>query len=123
MSASCLMVGAKVLALAGGTFTLSWIHSVERTGWQETYRVVPQGLKIVEARVEGSGAGMDPGPGAKLEGEWWVWVPKLPPVPELVLGDSGATVSPWTLCSGATCVKLGRKPGPAIHVRPCAAKG
>lgn len=121
--AACLMVGAKAVALAGAAFTLSWVHSVEKTGWQESWRLTPAGLQLTEARVQGSGAGMDPGPGAVLEGGWWVWHPTLPPVPELLLGDSGATVSPWTFCTGGACMALGAEPGPPIRLRPCAAAG
>ncbi|MBI1217148.1 MAG: DUF1850 domain-containing protein [Rhodobacteraceae bacterium] len=117
------MVGAKALALVGASFTLSWVHSVEKTGWFERWEVTPAGLHLTEARVQGSGAGMDPGEGAKLVDGWWVWKPTLPPLPELILGDSGATVSPWTLCTGTTCMALGQKPGPAIHIRPCGKDG
>lgn len=116
---ACLMVGTKALALAGAAFTLSWVHSVEKTGWIEAWEMTAAGLHMTEARVQGSGAGMDPGQGAVLRDGWWVWKPRLAPVPELVLGDSGATVSPWTLCTGGTCLELGRKPGPPIHIRPC----
>ncbi len=119
MIGGCLLAGAQVLALVGGSFTLSWTHSVEKTGWGETYAVTAEGLKLTEARVQGSGAGMDPGPGAVLQDGWWVWKPTLPAVPELLLGDSGATVSPWTLCSGAKCLTLGAEPGPPIEIRPC----
>ena len=62
---------------------------------------------------------MGSGPGAKLEGDWWVWKSTLGTVLELVLGDSGVTVSPWTLCRGKTCLTLGKTAGPPIHVRPC----
>lgn len=116
---ACLMVGGKALTLVAASFTLSWLHSVEHTGWFEAWKVTPAGMVMTEARVQGSGAGMDPGPGAKLVGNWWVWVPDLRPIHELILGDSGATISPWTLCTGADCVKLGQKPGAPIHIRPC----
>ncbi|MCS0504831.1 DUF1850 domain-containing protein [Ancylobacter mangrovi] len=122
---ACLMVGAKAVMLAASTFTLSWTHSVERTGWSETYHVEKAGLQLVEARVMGSGAGMDPGEGARLEGEWWVWKPTLGPVPELVLAASGATVGGWHLCEGAwpgtECRTLGASAGAPIHVQPCEA--
>ncbi|MCS0496822.1 DUF1850 domain-containing protein [Ancylobacter sp. MQZ15Z-1] len=122
---ACLMVGAKAVMLAASTFTLSWTHSVERTGWSETYRVEKAGLQLVEARVMGSGAGMDPGEGARLEGEWWVWKPTLGPVPELVLAASGATVGGWHLCEGgwpgSACRTLGASAGAPIRVRTCEA--
>lgn len=109
--------------LAAATFTLSWTHSVERTGWSETYRVEPAGLHLVEARVMGSGAGMDPGEGATLKGDWWVWSPTLGPVPELMLAASGATVGGWNLCQGPwpgqDCRTLGAQRGEPIQIRPC----
>lgn len=120
---ACLMIGAKAMMLTAATFTLSWTHSVEKTGWAETYQVTPAGLVLTEARVMGSGAGMDPGDGATLEGAWWVWTPDLPPLPELVLAASGATVGGWTICSGPwpgePCRVVGKEPEDAITVKPC----
>lgn len=120
---ACLMVGAKAMMLATGVFTLSWTHSVERTGWAETYRIEDDGLHLTQARVMGSGAGMDPGPGATLQGNWWVWTPDLPPLPQLVLAASGATVSGWSICDGTwpgtDCRVVGAESGEAIRVRPC----
>ena len=66
---------------------------MEKTESSETWRVTEQGLEITEARVKGSGAGMDPGEGARLEDGWWNWSPEMPVVPELVLASSGATMS------------------------------
>ncbi len=48
---------------------------------------------------------MDPGEGARLIDDWWVWQPTLPPQTELHLSASGATVSPWTLCVGDECTR------------------
>lgn len=119
MSATCLLVGATALTLASGGFELSWTHSVERTGWRESWRVEPGGLRLSEAAVKGSGAGMDPGPGARLERGWWVWRPDLPPVPALALAASGATGGGWRLCDGATCHEIGADPGAVIRIAPC----
>ena len=85
----------KTLSLAA--FTLTWIHSVEKIEWQEDWRITPQGLQIVEARVKGSGAGMEPPPEARLVDGWFQWQPRRPPQPELVLGNSGAA-GEWRLC-------------------------
>ncbi|MDP3315414.1 MAG: DUF1850 domain-containing protein, partial [Devosia sp.] len=73
--ALCVAAGGKMVAIATTLFTLSWTHSVERTDWSETWRVSEQGLELTEARIKGSGAGMDPGEGAKLEDGWWAWSP------------------------------------------------
>ncbi|OCW57786.1 DUF1850 domain-containing protein [Hoeflea olei] len=116
----CIVAGGKSLALAAGLFTLSWTHSVEKTDWRESYRVGAAGLELTEARVKGSGAGMDPGEGARLEHGWWVWQPDVPPIPELVLAASGATVSAWSLCHSGGCETLGAEPGAPVHIKPCA---
>ena len=67
------------MTLAVAAFTLSWTHSVEKTRWEEDWAITPAGLQIVEARVKGSGAGMDPADGAVLRDGWWVYAPSLPP--------------------------------------------
>jgi hypothetical protein len=104
--AACLFMPTKVIAIGATVFTLSWIHSVEKTEWRENWRLTEAGLEIVEARAKGSGAGMDPGEGARLEGPWWVWKPELPPIDKLVLSNSGRTVSGWTICTEARCTEI-----------------
>lgn len=116
--AACLLVAGKPLALLASVFTLSWTHSVEKTGWEETWRIDGPTLRLEEARVRGSGAGMDPGEGAHLQDGWWVWAPDLS-VPQVVLAASGATGAGWRLCSGGECQELGEEPGAALSVRPC----
>ncbi|KGF67432.1 hypothetical protein LL06_22340 [Hoeflea sp. BAL378] len=115
----CIAAGGKALTVAATLFTLSWTHSVEKTAWQESWRVTEQGLQLAEARVKGSGAGMDPGEGARLEDGWWVWSPDSPETPELVLAASGATVSAWTICHAGGCVDLGADAQEPIRIRPC----
>lgn len=119
MSATCLLVGATALTLASAGFDLTWRHSVEKTEWRESWVVVDGRLRLAEAAVKGSGAGMDPGPGARLEDGWWVWTPDLPPVPSLTLAASGATGAGWRLCDAATCREIGAAAGAALHVAPC----
>ena len=62
----CLASAGLVKALSIATFTLAWTHSIEKTDWQEDWRVTPEGLVLTQARVKGSGAGMEPPPGARL---------------------------------------------------------
>lgn len=117
---SCLLAGALTLSLAGPGFTLEWTHSVERVAWRETWAVDGPLLRLVEAAVQGSGAGMEPGDGARLRDGWWVWRPALPPVPEVVLAASGATDSGWRLCDRAgACHELGGAAGQPVVLRPC----
>lgn len=116
---SCLMAGAIALAVQNG-FGLSWTHSVERTEWRERWEVRGDQLYLNEARIRGSGAGMEPGEGARRQGDWWVWEPQLS-VPELALAASGATSGGWTLCTDNGCRELGTTAGKATVLRPCPA--
>ena len=134
MSVCATLAGVATL-VAGSGFTLSWTHSVERTEWRERWTETADGLRLVEARVRGSGAGMDPGDGARLEGGWWVWAPALPAVASLALAASGETGDGWTLCDdprddprggagdaangGAGCRELGAAAGEPTLVAPC----
>ena len=112
------MVGAVALALASPEVRLSWTHSVERVEWQEEWRIGADALTLRTARVRGSGAGMEPGEGARLVDGWWEWAPGLA-VPELALAASGATVGGWTLCADGACRTLGAEPGGPVVLRPC----
>ena len=115
----CLLAGATMLALAHGGFTLEWTHSVERQDWRETWEITPDHrLRLTQAAVKGSGAGMEPGPGGHFEDGWWVWTPDLPPVPALVLAASGETPSAWTLCA-TECIALGAISGQPVRIAPC----
>lgn len=115
----CIIAGGKTVTLAVAAFTLSWTHSVERTRWEEDWRVRPIGLEVVAARVQGSGAGMEPPGDAVLENGWWTYRPRLPPRAEIVLAASGATDSGWTLCAEGGCVELGRAAGDVIRLKAC----
>ncbi|CUX67579.1 DUF1850 domain-containing protein (plasmid) [Agrobacterium tumefaciens] len=119
-AALCLMAGGLMLALPpDGHFRLQWTHSVEKTEWREDWRRVPGGLKLERAAIKGSGAGMEPGPDARLVDGWLVWSPKVAPVSTLVIAASGMTASGWTLCASETCQVLGDTAGEAITLRPC----
>lgn len=114
----CIAAGATLLALSASVFTLSWDHSVEKTAWSETWSVTAAGLVVTAARIEGSGAGMDPPEDAVFDGSGWVYRPHLPPLPRLVLADSGAAGS-WTVCAGDRCLALGGSGGEPIVLEPC----
>ncbi len=85
----CLISAGVTKTLAVAAFTLVWTHSIEKIDWQEDWRVTPQGLELVQARVKGSGAGMEPPPEARLVDGWFQWRPKRAPIREVVLGNSG----------------------------------
>lgn len=98
----CLAAGALVVALGRGEITLGWRHSVQKTLWEEVWRETPAGLEIVEARIEGSGAGMDPPDGARLVEGFWRWRPVLPQLREVAMRRSGATAD-WRICIDGQC--------------------
>jgi hypothetical protein len=115
----CVTAGAAVTVHALTAFTLAWTHSVERTAWQEDWRITQAGLELVEARVLGSGAGMEPPPEARFDGRWWRWQPALAPLPELTLATSGATGGGWSLCAAGRCAPLAAEDGTPVTLTPC----
>ena len=134
MHTACLFIaGALRAIIPADHFTVAWTHSVEKTRWEERYRVEASGLRLTEARIQGSGAGMDPPPDAVLREGWWSWKPSVEPLPELRL-----TLSPFTrdydLGWGGRChalqrlVSAGHAPDAArpgtdgiavVEVQPC----
>jgi hypothetical protein len=101
----CLASAGVVKTLAIAAFTLVWTHSIEKTEWQEDWRITPNGLQLVQARVKGSGAGMEPPPQARLVDGWFQWQPARPPLPVVILGNSGAA-GEWRLCNDGQCRTL-----------------
>jgi hypothetical protein len=115
----CILSAGKLTALAVSAFTLSWTHSVEKVRWQESWQVTGEGLRVVEARVQGSGAGMDPPEGSRFVDGWWVYRPQVPPQRSVLLASSGATVGGWRLCSEAGCRELGEEAGAPVELSAC----
>jgi hypothetical protein len=111
----CLASAGAVKSLSIAAFMLAWTHSVEKTEWQEDWRVTPNGLEILQARVKGSGAGMEPPDDARLIDGWYRWRPKRPLLPELVLGNSGMA-GEWRLCTDGQCQTLSDVLGHPIGV-------
>lgn len=103
----CIAAGGKVIALVASSFTLSWSHSVSHTEWWERWEVTAEGLRPVEARISGTGAGMEPPPDAVLRADGWHYRPDLPPQREVFLAASGATGGGWRLCTETECLTLG----------------
>ena len=101
----CLISAGVVKTLAVAAFTLAWTHSVEKVEWQEDWRITAHGLELEQARVKGSGAGMEPPPEALLVDGWFQWQPKRAAMPEVVLGNSGAA-GEWRLCADGQCRTL-----------------
>jgi hypothetical protein len=101
----CLASAGAVKMLSIAAFTLVWTHSIEKIDWQEDWRITPDGLELVQARIKGSGAGMEPPPEARLVDGWFQWKPERPPMPQVVLGNSGAA-GEWRLCDHGNCRTL-----------------
>lgn len=101
----CLFRGAASLVLATQQFTLGWTHSIEKTRWEEDWRITPKGLQVFEARIAGSAAGMEPPVGAMLRDGIWHYPPGLPPQSEVVLSASEFTAD-HELCVSGTCRPL-----------------
>ncbi|MDQ8726704.1 DUF1850 domain-containing protein [Bradyrhizobium sp. LHD-71] len=113
----CFIAGTIVKALQVSAFTLAWTHSVEKTDWQEDWRVTRNGLMLVEARVKGSGAGIDPPAHARLVDGWWRWRPPTVSRSEVTLANSGA-VPDWRICVGGRCAPLHATIGLAAGTGP-----
>ncbi|WMC11305.1 DUF1850 domain-containing protein [Oceanimonas pelagia] len=92
----CLLSASTTVMLLTGSITLSWQHSVEKTRWEETYRAEGRQLRLIEASVQGSGAGMEPPPEARLEQGVWRWQPNLL-LDQVTLAGSAFT-GEYTLC-------------------------
>ena len=119
----CLAVATTIVAaLPVERFTLDWMHSVEKIRWQEDWRVdaARRTLVLVESRVRGSGAGMEPPEGAVLRDGTW-HAPGALEVSRLSLALSGFTED-WRLCANGDCRPL-RSYAPAkagaIDLLPC----
>ncbi|MEN3346618.1 MAG: hypothetical protein V7632_253 [Bradyrhizobium sp.] len=101
----CLASAGVVKTLSMAAFTLVWTHSIEKTAWQEDWRITSAGLELTQARIKGFGAGMEPPPEGRLVGGWFQWAPPQVARPEVVLGNSGAA-GEWQLCHAGRCQTL-----------------
>ena len=100
--ALCLATGAVSAVLAINSFTLAWMHSIERVRWEEDWRVDAGQLQIVAARIKGSGAGMEPPDDAVLQGGAWHYRPRVAAMDRLTLAHSPYTAG-YELCTGGSC--------------------
>ena len=119
----CLAAGAVAASLAIDAFTLSWTHSIEKIRWEEDWRIEVGALVLTEARIRGTGAGMEPPVGALLKNGVWHYQPNLPPQAVLRLAHS-PHAGGYTLCTATLCAPLAdRLPGidnsAEIELRGC----
>ena len=101
----CLVSGSLLAALPLTAFTLAWTHSIEKTRWEEDWRIHGMALELTAARIRGSGAGMEIPAGATLRDGVWHYVPTLPPQTELLLRHS-PFVAGYELCEENHCRPL-----------------
>jgi hypothetical protein len=112
--------------VAGELFTLAWTHSIEKTRWEEDYRVTttPSGpvLEAVQSRIKGSAAGMEPPPDARLVNGWYTYTPSVRVLTELRLSRSEFAAD-HELCAQGVCQPLAHWLGPpqggTALVHPC----
>ena len=105
MPGICLAAGVLHAFIATTQFTLAWTHSIEKIRWEEDYAVVDGALRLTEARIRGSGAGMEPPVGARFEGGVWRYKPELPALPQLRLTRS-VFAPDYELCTVGACRPL-----------------
>lgn len=116
----CLIAAGKATTIALASFTLAWTHSVEKVRWEEDWTLSEAGtLRIVEARVEGTGAGMEIPDGAVLKDGVWHYSPTLAPQKALLLARSGATVGGWEICAEGRCLTVGASADEPAEIRAC----
>jgi hypothetical protein len=122
VSTICLVAGL-LFAPLGEAVTLRWTHSVQKTTWEEDYELRPGGLFLAEARVQGTGAGMEPPLDAVLHDGAWHYQPALPVLPSIQLRHS-PYVAPYILCHANDCRTAptwlpGLPSETVLELRPC----
>jgi hypothetical protein len=125
MISVCITAASAIMAtvLPVQAFTLAWTHSIEKIRWEEDYRIKDARLRLVEARIRGSGAGMEPPEGAVLRQGVWHYRPALAPVEQLDLARSGF-VEDYTLCWEGRCHPMeeligSTREAPRVVIKPC----
>ena len=101
----CLTAGAISATLLIQAYTLAWMHSIEKVRWEEDWQIDAAQLRIVAARIKGSGAGMEAPPGSVLRDGAWHYRPALAPLDHLNLAHSPYTQG-YELCLAAGCRPL-----------------
>ena len=106
MIALCLSAGALSATLLTQSFTLAWMHSVEKIRWEEDWKIENRHLYVSSARIKGTGAGMEPPEDAIFKNGAWHYTPNMKPLKSVILAHSPYTKE-YELCIGLTCKPLG----------------
>jgi len=93
------------VSLPVARFTLRWQHSIEKIEWDEDYESTGRWLHLSQARIRGSGAGMEPPPDAVLVDGVWRYRLADPWRREIVLARSHG-VRDYELCIDGQCRSL-----------------
>jgi hypothetical protein len=114
------------LPLPAARVTLAWTHTIDKQRWEEDHEAAhsPQGpvLRLREARIRGSAAGMEPPEQAQLQDGWYRYRPALDarPYVDLMLSPYAAE---YELCVQGRCRALsawaGHTPAAGWRLQPC----
>ena len=114
------MSGALLVALPD-RITLAWDHTVEKIRWEEDYVATRDGLVLTEARIKGTGAGMEMPPDATLANGMWHYRPDLGPLATIYLRNSELPRG-YDVCADGRCSQLRALIGPnhrLLALTPC----
>ncbi|HEY9099511.1 MAG TPA: DUF1850 domain-containing protein [Thiobacillus sp.] len=126
MSGLCLGIAMSMIqaVIPSDTVVLTWQHSVEKVGWTERYQREADHIRLTEATIKGTGAGMEPPADAVFDGTVWRYTPTLPSMKRFVLTRSTFTAD-YRVCWNGTCRTLTEIVGPLkqegepIELFPC----
>ncbi|HEV7253619.1 MAG TPA: DUF1850 domain-containing protein [Mesorhizobium sp.] len=108
MSLLCVSGGGITVKIVASAFTLGWVHSIEKAPIEDAWAIEDGRLRLVESRIKGSGAGIEPGADARLVDGWLRWTPEHPFREKVTLRRSGFEgTGDWTLCLSGKCRPLG----------------
>lgn len=94
-----------MIDLPDATFTLKWMHSIEKSGWEETWRVTKDGFMPVLAKIRTGGSGMEPPTSSIFREGWYEYIPTVGPVSDIIIPDSDFTL-PMQFCVQDDCAPL-----------------